>query len=190
MARENSDLRKQINAPKAARSRKLNTEARFLTGKEGLRIRAEDAAKEAKEAEKAAEKAQRIHEAEESRQRQREGNASTIIWRGAWRNRSKADVRDLAFALELSMDGTKNELMKRIQAHLDKAPALAHDKRFEGLYIPVARGRRRLPQLPQQSPDPSENNSAEGVTDEDVYQNVPRPSDNLCPNVRQAQGDK
>lgn len=148
MARENSDLRKQINAPKAARSRKLNTEARFLTGKEGLRIRAEDAAKEAKEAEKAAEKAQRIHEAEESRQRQREGNASTIIWRGAWRNRSKADVRDL-----------------------DKAPALAHDKRFEGLYIPVARGRRRLPQLPQQSPDP-------------------RPSDNLCPNVRQAQGDK
>lgn len=86
MARRNSELQKQINTPKLAKSRNLNTEARFLTGKEGLQLRKEAAAREAEEAEIAEAKAQKAHETEEDCQRRREANAPTAIWGGAWRN--------------------------------------------------------------------------------------------------------
>lgn len=38
MAQRNSELQRQMNMPKPAKSRKLNTGARFLTGEEGLRL--------------------------------------------------------------------------------------------------------------------------------------------------------
>lgn len=100
-------------------------------------------AKEAEQAKATAEKEQETRRAEEDRQRRREAAAPTTIWEGAWWNRSKPDVQDLAFALGLLMDGTKEELVKRIRAHLDQNPTLKSDARFKGLYSTVTRGRRK-----------------------------------------------
>lgn len=86
MAKENNELRRQLHAPKPAKTRKLNMQARFLTREEGPRLRNEAAAKEAKEAEIAAEKARQAREVDEERQRRREKEAPVTIWGGGWRN--------------------------------------------------------------------------------------------------------
>lgn len=145
MAKENGELRRQINAPKPGRSRKQNTQSRFLTGEEGLKLHYEAKAKEVQGAKEAEEKLKQARDLEEERQRHREAEAPTTVWGGAWQNRAKPNIQDLAFALDLSIDGTKGELVERIRAHLETTPSRKADERFAGLYAPVTRGRRRKP---------------------------------------------
>ncbi|KAH7310227.1 hypothetical protein B0J17DRAFT_634312 [Rhizoctonia solani] len=230
MAKENSELQQQINTPKSVKTWKLNTQAQFLTGEEGLRLCNEAAAKEAAEAAEVVEREKKAHEMEcpnvvlglrsrlaptayipafdvvsnelvggddedagngsnglfsrvlwtwwemdvnkgirpedlrveralyiyyrsemtktkgncmmlkngviakwrdlgaeflasagqhgydmeEQRQHCWEAEAPTTIWGGAWWNQAKPDIHNLAFALDLSIDGTKGKMVERI----------------------------------------------------------------------------
>jgi hypothetical protein len=134
MAKRNADLSMRLNSKKTPRKRKITSESRFLTSDTAMEKACADREAEQQKEQKALEKRQMRVVKDDERQLEREGIAGTKIWGGVWKSRNKAEVLDLAFALGVSMSGTKAQVTERIQARLDSVPELAHDVRFTGLY--------------------------------------------------------
>lgn len=142
MAKRNHELSNRLHSKKTTRKQKITSGSRFLTSDEAMKqLREEKAVNERKEQE-ARELKQAQAEKDEKRQRERETKAPTKVWSGAWKSRNKDEVLDLAFALGLAINGTKNEVIERIQTHLSASPWLMRDSRFSGLYpsAPVVTG--------------------------------------------------
>jgi uncharacterized protein YaiL (DUF2058 family) len=144
--RQNSVLHHQLNTKTSSKeksSRRIYTKSRVVTSEEG---RAEAAAQQAeqlaKEKEAEDKRTQKAAAAAESQAR-RVAQGDNIEFKGSLLSRNKDALKDIAHALNISLDGTKNELNDRILGHLAIHPELKADKRFTGLYTTRARGQKR-----------------------------------------------
>ncbi|KIJ41338.1 hypothetical protein M422DRAFT_48618 [Sphaerobolus stellatus SS14] len=142
----NQDLCEQLdNASKLKARKGLHTGSRLLTApefceefrarrqEEERRTKEEAATKEAKEA--------GIH----ARELERAMNVSTKKFNGAVQNYKKDDLKDLAFALGLDLNGTNLELISHIQEAFKKNPILKADERFCGIYQRKGRNSVNMP---------------------------------------------
>ncbi|KAJ3008482.1 hypothetical protein NUW54_g3140 [Trametes sanguinea] len=130
-----SDLQKQVNYLAQKRQWKqhpLRTQAVCLTAGEGLAMSQQQEAKEA------AEQARKERE-EAQRQEQCIAMASnpTHSFTGALAWKVKDDLKDIAFALSLSLDSTNAELVRSISQFLHTHPGYAAKPKFASLYIPA-----------------------------------------------------
>ncbi|KAG8693572.1 hypothetical protein FRC11_002813, partial [Ceratobasidium sp. 423] len=92
MAKQNSDLQKKINSKKRTGSKKkLTTNSRLIMSNEYI-----------------TEKAEQKRDEELKRDQERVEKAHTLIWSVGWRNKRKEDLKDLCYALGLSMEGTQD----------------------------------------------------------------------------------
>lgn len=133
---EIQDLRQRLNEKenRPRKRRKLNIDVRWLNSDEGLRLAEEqEAFRVAEEQKKHKAREQRVaKEAErEEQRRQMDPNAP---FTGALTSKTKADLQDIAQALELTTDGQKKDILARINAHFDANPGLRDKPRFEGIF--------------------------------------------------------
>jgi SAP domain-containing new25 len=63
-----------------------------------------------------------------------------IAFAGALAPKKKSELQDIALALRISDQGTKEDIQTRIKKHLDNNPNLEEDSRFSGLYGRKRRG--------------------------------------------------
>ena len=71
-----------------------------------------------------------------------------IAYSGALQPKKKSELQEIALALRISDQGTKDEIQARIKKHLDtNTSSLEDDPTFAGLY-----GRRRRSAQPQLAP--------------------------------------
>ncbi|KAJ7307920.1 hypothetical protein DFH08DRAFT_975303 [Mycena albidolilacea] len=108
--------------------------ARALTSDEGLQL-ARDREKLMQE--KEAEKKRRDDEqqAKEKKEQQlREAHAGTIVFRGALSSKNKTQLKDLAYSLNIGMEGTSKELIARINDHFDRNEALCDHPHYAGIF--------------------------------------------------------
>ncbi|KAJ6492692.1 hypothetical protein DFH09DRAFT_947221, partial [Mycena vulgaris] len=75
---------------------------------------------------------QQVNENEE--QRLREAQAGTAVFRGALSGKSKCQLKDIAFVLGISMDGTSKDINSRITGHFEKNKALEDHPRFAEIF--------------------------------------------------------
>lgn len=128
---------------RASKRRKLNVEARVLTSAEGRRIAAEKDAERVAKAQKKKE-AERIRkEKEVARDQQRRARPSDEPFVGSLASKNKADLQEIAGALSLPEDGTKDALIQRINSFFDSNPLQRISPRFSGLFN--RRAQRRCP---------------------------------------------
>jgi len=125
---------------------KLNIDARTLTSAHGRRAAAEkEAAKEAEQQKKKMAQDQREAE-EEERLRARLTRDPNHTFSGALGSKSRLDLVDIAYALEIrDVTHSKERLTKKniqdlINAHFESHPEKRQDPRYEGLF----NSRRRL----------------------------------------------
>lgn len=128
---------------RASKRRKLNVEARVLTSAEGKRLAAEKEAERAvkMQKKKKAEMLRKEKEAERDQQRQARGPDAPFM--GSLPSKNKPDLQEIAAALDLSEDGTKDTLIQRINACFDSNPLLRDGPRFSGLFHRAPRRRLR-----------------------------------------------
>ena len=126
---------------RASKQCKLNVEARVLTSVEGKRLATEkEAERVAKmQKKKEAEMLQKEKEAERDQQRQARGPDAPFI--GSLSSKNKPDLQEIAAALNISEDGTKDALIQRINACFDSNPLLRDGPRFSGLFHHAPRRR-------------------------------------------------
>ncbi|KAJ8693251.1 hypothetical protein PTI98_010490 [Pleurotus ostreatus] len=128
---------------------------RVLTSQKGIELARQKEAeqREKQQAKDAAREARAAKENEEEQHRvSRDPNEPFY---GSLSSKNKSDLKDVAHALKLSKEGTKEVLLKRIQDHFDDHPHLRVDQRFHGLFN---RGRPRAsepnPAPPSFEPNP------------------------------------
>jgi hypothetical protein len=134
MAKENEGLRKKINAKKRNGKKKLITDTRLFTSNEYVTLRRKEAEEEAEQARKEAEKGEGREKDRMNWEQGRVAHAHTLIWNVGWHNRKKEDLKDLCYALGLPMDGTRDHMIKRVEAHLVGFPSLLSDDQFRVLF--------------------------------------------------------
>ncbi|KJA15783.1 hypothetical protein HYPSUDRAFT_58622 [Hypholoma sublateritium FD-334 SS-4] len=120
------------NAPK--KQRRLNVKARCLTSSEGRQLcMTQETLRAAKEQKK--QEAQQRRQARETEQQQRrQARDPTQPFVGAMSSKNKPDLIQLADALQLSAEGTKQEILDRITDHFDQHPEKKVHQSFEGLF--------------------------------------------------------
>lgn len=64
--------------------------------------------------------------------------AHAVVWSPGWCNRKKDDLKDLCYMLRLSMEGTHDNMVKQVEAHLRDHPSLSSDNQFQGLFVVLA----------------------------------------------------
>jgi hypothetical protein len=155
------DLKRRMIArdTKTKKKKKLNVLARCLNSDEGLdacnRRDEEDRQKQARKEELAARKLAK----EQERERARAARGPVEAYTGSLASKSKPDLQEIAEALALSKDGTKQDLQTRINTHFDAHPRFKEDPKYVGLFIRT-RGQKRPAQAisnDQNSP-PDESN--------------------------------
>ncbi|KAF8601776.1 hypothetical protein BDV93DRAFT_509824 [Ceratobasidium sp. AG-I] len=134
MAHRNTEQQQRINGKKTTRKKRLNTDARLITGDEEMALREEALAETSRQAEEAVARARQLEEEEARRQTHREASAASVTWTAGWRRKKKAELQDLAFVLGVSMEGTNRAITERIETHLRRHPHLAGDHRFRALF--------------------------------------------------------
>lgn len=116
----------------------LRTQAALITAGEGAELcRQQEQAREAAEAKKAEDQRRKAEE-EKARHAERERivRDTRVVFSGALSRKVKDELKDIAFALGLPMDGrTNTELCELITTHLAaQASRYAADPKFAGLY--------------------------------------------------------
>ncbi|EUC61658.1 hypothetical protein RSOL_404490, partial [Rhizoctonia solani AG-3 Rhs1AP] len=134
MAKQNAELQKKINTKKRNRRKKLTTDSRLVTSDEYVNIRRMEREDEERKAKILEEKAQQRRSEEARRERERAEGAHSLTWSSGWRNKRKEDLKDLCYALELSMEGTRDAMVKRIETYLAEKPEIVGDNRFRALF--------------------------------------------------------
>ncbi|KAH7337371.1 hypothetical protein B0J17DRAFT_706801 [Rhizoctonia solani] len=124
----------KINTKKQNGRKKLTTDARLVTSDKYISIRRKKLEEEEREAKKSEERAEQRRNQEARREKQRTEGAQSLIWSVCWRNKRKEDLKDSRYALEISMEGTREVLIKQIETHLAEKPLLANDNRFRALF--------------------------------------------------------
>jgi hypothetical protein len=138
------DLKWRMNArnTKTKKKKKLNVLARCLNSDEGLdacdQRDEEDRQKQARKEESAARKLAK----EQERERARAARGPVEAYMGSLASKSKPDLQEIAEALALPKDGTKQDLQTRINAHFDAHPRFKEDPKYIGLFIRT-RGQKR-----------------------------------------------
>src|SRR6266852_4185644 len=137
---------------RASKRRKLNVEARVLTSAEGKRLAAEKEAERVAKMQKKKEAERSWKEKEAERDQQRQARGPDAPFTGSLTSKNKPDLQEIAAALNLLEDGTKDALIQRITACFDSNPLLRDGPRFSGLFH---RALRRRPQATEDTPTPS-----------------------------------
>ncbi|KAJ7198445.1 hypothetical protein GGX14DRAFT_341657, partial [Mycena pura] len=132
------------------KKRKLNCEARVLTSVEGRRLAEEKEHERQAKAQKKSAAKQKEKEKENGRLERRSARDPGEPFTGALAiSRSKDDLREIAWSLKLSEEGTKQQILDRIQEHFTSNP----DDRETQLYCRLfTRGRRAPAPAPPQQP--------------------------------------
>jgi len=79
--------------------------------------------------------------------------APTQPFAGALPPKKKQELQEIALALNISDQGTKDEIQTRIKKHLDEnAGTLESNPTFAGLYTSRARGKRQTSVQPVAAP--------------------------------------
>jgi hypothetical protein len=108
-----------------------------LTSAEGKRLAAEKDAERIAKAQKKKE-AERIRkEKEVARDQQRRARHPDEPFVGSLASKIKADLQEIAGALSLSEDGTKDALIQRINSFFESNPSHRNSPRFSGLFCRV-----------------------------------------------------
>ena len=119
---------------RASKRRKLNVEARVLTSAEGKRLAAEKDAEWAAKEQKKRDAAMRRRQKENDREKQRRDRAPDAPFTGSLSSKSKPDLQEIAGALSLAEEGTKEVLIHRINTFFDSHPSIRDSERFTGLF--------------------------------------------------------
>ena len=155
------DLKRQLNTKtnKSKKRRKLNVDARWLNSDEGLRVAQEQEATRAAEEERRREVREQRTARQAERDEQRRQRDPNAPFTGTLATKAKADLQDIAQALELESDGQRKDILARINTHFDTHPHLCEDTRFEGMFN---RTRRRTvaPIIENHPPTPTASDSA------------------------------
>lgn len=140
---QNEKRRSNQRDGRASKRRKLNVEARVLTSAEGMRLAAEKDEERIVKAQKKKETERRRKEKEVARDQQRQARLPDQPFTGSLASKNKGDLQEIAGALNLSEDGTKNALILRINSFFDSHPLERETPQFSGLFY-RASGRRHL----------------------------------------------
>lgn len=131
------DATRKLNAKdgKAAKRPKLNVEARCLTSREGMEAARKQSEAKAAELQKKKESQEMRDAKEAERQELRRKSGSDATFTGSLSSKSKDDLKDIVYALNLSLEGSKDELVSRIKQHFDVHPTLRDDPRYQGMFV-------------------------------------------------------
>ena len=113
-----------------SKQRKLNVEAQVLTSAEGKQLAAEKDAEQAAKEQKKKDMAMWRKQKENEREQQQQDRAPDTPFTGALSSKSKPDLQEIAGALSLAEEGTKEVLILFFESH----PHLRDTERFMGLF--------------------------------------------------------
>jgi hypothetical protein len=139
---------------RASKRRKLNVDARVLASDEGMQLAAEKEQERAAKAEEQKDTGiRRKQQAAESEQQRRDRPADqpSSSFTGALNSKKKPDLQEIAGALNLSEDGTREALILRINTFFEQKPDRRDDPQFLGLFNRASK--RRAPASENPTPD-------------------------------------
>jgi hypothetical protein len=137
-------------------------------------LAAEKDAERIAKAQKKKETEKRRKEKEAARDQQRQARAPDEPFVGSLGSKNKADLQEIAGALSLSEDGTKDTLIQRINSFFDSNPHQRDSSRFSGLF-------RRAP---RRCPQGTENTPTMASTSQDLLQHTQPPGPPLAANIQ------
>jgi hypothetical protein len=137
----------------------LNVKACVLTSAEGKQLAGEKDAERAAKAQKKKE-ADLRRKAQEMERQQRRIQHPDQPFTGSLTSKNKSDLQEIAAAIELSEDGTKNVLIARINAFFNTNPSLRNTARFVGLFNRISKCRPQVTENPPTSAPTSPNQSS------------------------------
>ena len=149
---QNEKRKGNLRDGRASKRRKLNVEARVLTSAEGKRLAAEKEAERVAKMQKKKETEMVRKEKEAERDQQRQAQGPNAPFMGSLSSKNKPDLQEIAAALGLSEDGTKNALMQRINACFNSNPLLHDGPRFSGLFHRAPKRRHQVADLENTHP--------------------------------------
>lgn len=128
-------IQAEHNTKKKDKQKRTNTKAECLTSEEYRKAKAAEKA----EREKKEEEERVVKEKKEEEGRKRQGLRNERAVTGRFTGlvtgkKTKDDLKDIAQALCLVLEGTNQELADRINKYLDANPNLETDERFQGLF--------------------------------------------------------
>ena len=119
---------------RASKQWKLNVEAWALTLAEGKQLAAEKDAEQAAKEQKKRDAAMQQNQKENDREQQQCDQAPDAPFTGSLSSKNKPNLQEIAGALSLAEEGTKEVLIHRINAFFDSHPHIHDSERFTGLF--------------------------------------------------------
>lgn len=143
---EIKSLKERLNLKTNTKKRKVQVNAQYISSADATQILDERDREEAEKRQKE-EEAQAAKKAKDD-QRKQQREAGGITFTGSLNNKTKDDLLDITFALQLTGSDsntteTRATLISMINVHLDNNPHLASDSPFAGLFHSRTRGRKR-----------------------------------------------
>jgi hypothetical protein len=150
-------LQAKLNAKndKRGRGRVVVIGSRITTTQEGRAEAAKQKALRQERVQKAAESQRKKQDAQTEMhvRRAQEGRAG-MTFTGALNSQKRPTLQNIAWSLQLSEDGTRDELINRIKTHFDSNQHLCEDVRYSGLFGKRA-SRRQDATIPIGVPEPT-----------------------------------
>ena len=106
----------------------------MLTSAEGKQLAAEKDAERAAKEQKKRDTAMQQKQKENDREQQRRDRAPDAPFTGSLSSKNKPDLQEIAGALSLAEEGTKEVLIHRINTFFDSHPCIHDSERFTGLF--------------------------------------------------------